>query len=199
MARFQARLDHLFQTFRAPDGGEFTYRQVATGIEQLVGYKTSPSYLQVLRTGIRVNPSIKHLHGLCAFFGVPIEYFFDEGLARQLDAQLELAAPLRDPAVRELATRAVGLSAEAVETLTRMVEHARRLEGLDTRAAGAGSSIAPVHVVVRPPPMARLQTARPERQAVLQARSSALLPASLRAVCCCWYPPAFAVRSASAA
>jgi transcriptional regulator with XRE-family HTH domain len=140
MARFQARLDHLFQTFRAPDGGEFTYRQVATGIEQLVGYKTSPSYLQVLRTGIRVNPSIKHLHGLCAFFGVPIEYFFDEDLARQLDAQLELAASLRDPAVRELATRAVGLSAEAVETLTRIVEHARRLEGLDTRAAGAGSS-----------------------------------------------------------
>lgn len=140
MARFQARLDHLFQTFRAPDGGEFTYRQVATGIEQLVGYKTSPSYLQVLRTGIRVNPSIKHLHGLCAFFGVPIEYFFDEDLASQLDAQLELAASLRDPAVRELATRAVGLSAEAVETLTRMVEHARHLEGLDTRAAGAGSS-----------------------------------------------------------
>jgi transcriptional regulator with XRE-family HTH domain len=140
MARFQARLDHLFQTFRAPDGGEYTYRQVATGIEQLVGYKTSPSYLQVLRTGVRINPSIKHLHGLCAFFGVPIEYFFDEDLAAQLNAQLELAASLRDPAVRELATRAAGLSAEAVETLTGMVEHARRLEGLDTRAAGAGSA-----------------------------------------------------------
>jgi transcriptional regulator with XRE-family HTH domain len=140
MARFQARLDHLFQTFRAPDGGEFTYRQVATGIEQLVGYRTSPSYLQVLRTGIRINPSIKHLHGLCAFFGVPNEYFFDEDLARQLDAQLELAAPLRDPAVRELATRAVGLSVEAVETLTRMVEHVRHLEGLDTRPASTSAA-----------------------------------------------------------
>src|SRR5579859_1469820 len=117
-ARFQARLDHLFQTCRAPDGGEFTYRQVATGIEQLVGYKTSPSYLQVLRTGIRVNPSIKHLHGLCAFFGVPIEYFFDEDLARQFGAQLELAASLREPGVRELALRAMGLSAKALETLT---------------------------------------------------------------------------------
>ena len=41
MACFQARLDHLFRTFRAPDGGEYTYRQVADGIEQLVGYKTS--------------------------------------------------------------------------------------------------------------------------------------------------------------
>src|ERR671932_1372483 len=100
MAHFQARLDHLFQTFRAPDGGEYTYQQVAAGIERLVGYKTSPSYLQVLRTGVRINPSIKHLHGLCAFFGVPITYFFDQDVARQLDAQLDLAASLRDPGVR---------------------------------------------------------------------------------------------------
>jgi transcriptional regulator with XRE-family HTH domain len=130
MAHFQSRLDHLFRTFRAADGGEYTYRQVADSIEQLVGYKTSPSYLQVLRTGVKVNPSIKHLHGLCAFFGVPIEYFFEDEVARQLDAELEVAASLRDPAVRELATRAVGLSPEALATLTGMVEHARRLEGL---------------------------------------------------------------------
>ncbi|MDQ6675379.1 MAG: helix-turn-helix domain-containing protein [Chloroflexota bacterium] len=137
MAHFQVRLDHLFQTFRAADGGEYTYRQVADAIEQLVGYKTSPSYLQVLRTGVRINPSIKHLHGLCAFFGVPIEYFFDQDVARQFDVQLEMAASLRDPAVRELAHRAVGLSADALETLTRMVEHARHLEGLDARPSGS--------------------------------------------------------------
>jgi transcriptional regulator with XRE-family HTH domain len=140
MARFQARLDHLFHTVGAPDGGEYTYRQVAADIERLVGYKTSASYLQELRTGIRINPSMKHLHGLCAFFGVPIAYFFDEDLAARVDAQLDLAASLREPGVRELATRAAGLSAEAVATLTRMVEHARDLEGLDTRPAGAHAS-----------------------------------------------------------
>jgi transcriptional regulator with XRE-family HTH domain len=140
MAHYQARLDHLFQTFRAADGGEYTYRQVADGIEQLVGYKTSPSYLQVLRTGVGINPSIKHLHGLCAFFGVSIEYFFDEEVARQFDAQLAVAASLRDPAVRELATRAVGLSSEALETLTAMVEHVRQLEGLDARPSGTGGA-----------------------------------------------------------
>ncbi len=132
MACFQSRLDHLFRTFRAPDGGEYTYRQVADGIEQLVGYKTSPSYLQVLRTGARTNPSIKHLHGLCAFFGVPIAYFFDDEVAGRFDTQLELAASLRSPEVRDLATRAEGLSPDALEALTRMVEHARHLEGLDT-------------------------------------------------------------------
>ena len=82
MARFQARLDHLFRTVRAPDGGEYTYRQVAAGIAGLVGYKTSSSYLQELRAGLRINPSMKHLHGLCAFFGVPIAYFFDAGPGR---------------------------------------------------------------------------------------------------------------------
>jgi transcriptional regulator with XRE-family HTH domain len=138
-AQFQARLEHLFQTIRAPDGGEYTYRQVADGIEELVGYKTSPSYLQVLRTGVKVNPSIKHLHGLCAFFGVPIDYFFDEEVARRFDAQLELAAALRDPAVRDLATRAVGLSGKALAPLTAMVEHARQLEGLAARPFGAGT------------------------------------------------------------
>lgn len=140
MANFQSRLDHLFRTVRAPDGGEYTYQQVASGIEQRVGYRTSPSYLQAMRTGAHVNPSMRHLHALCAFFGVPIEYFFDEDLARRLDKELELAASLRDSTVRELARRAVGLSSDAVETLTRMVEHARHLEGLETRTDGGTAS-----------------------------------------------------------
>jgi len=131
MARFQTRLDHLFQTVRAPDGGEYTYRQVAADIERLVGYKTSPSYLQELRAGLRINPSMKHLHGLCAFFGVPVAYFFDEDLAARVDAQLELAASLREPSVRQLAIQAAGLSPESLEAITQIVHHARRIEGLD--------------------------------------------------------------------
>ncbi len=147
MARFQARLDHLFQTVRAPDGGEYTYRQVATDIERLVGYKTSSSYLQELRAGLRINPSMKHLHGLCAFFGVPIAYFFDEGLAARVDAQLELAASLRDLSVRQLAIQAAGLSADALQAITQIVHHARRIEGLvdSPDAAASNGSRPPFH------------------------------------------------------
>jgi transcriptional regulator with XRE-family HTH domain len=137
MARLPARLDHLFQTVRAPDGGEYTYRQVAVGIERLVGWKFSTSHLQSLRMGDRTNPSMRHLHGLCAFFGVPIGYFFDEEIEARVDDQLELAASLRDPAVRQLAMSAAGLSPEALHSLTQMVEHARRLEGLDVLPGGA--------------------------------------------------------------
>ena len=32
---------------------------------------------------------MRHLHGLCAFFGVPIGYFFDEEIEARVDDQLE--------------------------------------------------------------------------------------------------------------
>jgi transcriptional regulator with XRE-family HTH domain len=143
MARFQTRLDHLFQTVRDANGREYTYRQVATAIERLVGYKTSASTLQELRAGVRSNPSMKHLHGLCAFFGVPIAYFFDEELAARVDAQLELAASLRDALVRDLAHQAEGLSAPTLEAITQIVQHARQIEGLpdlDDGVRTAGNS-----------------------------------------------------------
>src|SRR6202022_4195613 len=130
----------LFQTVRAPDGGEYTYRQVAVRIERVVGWKFSTSHLQSLRMGDRTNPSMRHLHGLCAFFGVPIGYFFDEELEARVDHQLEVAASLRDPAVRQLAIRAAGLSPDALHSLTQMVEHARRLEGLEGVLADVDTS-----------------------------------------------------------
>jgi transcriptional regulator with XRE-family HTH domain len=118
-------------------------------IERLVGWKFSTSHLQSLRMGDRTNPSMRHLHGLCAFFGVPIGYFFDEELEARVDAQLELAASLRDPAVRQLAMRAVGLSPDALHSLTLMVEHARRLEGLEG-VLGDGDTSDSTRVAFRP-------------------------------------------------
>ena len=143
MASLPARLDHLFQTVRAPDGGEYTYRQVAVGIERLVGWKFSTSHLQSLRVGDRTNPSMRHLHGLCAFFGVPIGYFFDEEIEARVDAQLELAASLRDESVRQLAIHAAGLSADALQAITQMVDHVRRIEGLDGVGNGVGAPNSP--------------------------------------------------------
>src|SRR6266536_6478412 len=158
MARFQARLDHLFQTVRAPDGSEYSYRQVATGIEQLVGYKTSSSYLQELRAGLRTSPTMKYLHGLCAFFGVPIGYFFDEELAARVDARLELATSLRDPSVRQLAVQATGLSADTLQAIAQIVRQARRIEGLAEVDPGEGSGL-----VDSPPVISTRRRGRPAR------------------------------------
>jgi transcriptional regulator with XRE-family HTH domain len=128
MERLPARLDWLFRTIRAPDDREYSYREVAEGIQRVVGWTTSASYLQELRTGSRNNPSIKHLIALAAFFGVPVLYFFDEEREAQVVAQLEVASALRDPLVRQLAQSAAGVSPEALAGVTAILEHIRRLE-----------------------------------------------------------------------
>ena len=123
------KIDHLF-TVVHPAKGEYTHEQVAKAIEDAGGPTISATYLWQLRKGLRDNPTKKHLEALSSFFGVPPSYFFDEEAAAAVDAELELLSALRDPQVRELATRAAGLSAETLSTLIDMTTRARQLEGL---------------------------------------------------------------------
>lgn len=138
---FAAKLDHLFRTVRRRDGSEVSYREVARAIES-AGVGISPSYLQQLRTGIKDNPTKRHIEALATFFGVPPAYFFDEALAAEVDAQLDLLLALRDANVRDLALRADGLSAESLRVVAEMVRRARQLEGLDG-GPGAGRRFDP--------------------------------------------------------
>lgn len=124
-----AKIDHLFTVVR-PARGEYTHEQVAKAIEDAGGPTISATYLWQLRKGLRDNPTKKHLEALSAFFGVPPSYFFDEEAAAAVDAELELLTALRDPKVRELASRAAGLSPETLDTLIDMTTRARQLEGL---------------------------------------------------------------------
>jgi hypothetical protein len=130
------KLDRLFRAVAAPEGAgrrEYTYREAAEAIRRATGAAeppVSPTYLWELRTGRRDNPTLRHLAGLAALFGVPPGYFFDDDLSRGLDDELELLVALRDPGVRELARRAAGLSPAALAALAGMVDYARRLEGL---------------------------------------------------------------------
>src|SRR4051794_38506029 len=88
------------------------------------------SYLWQLRKGLRDNPTKRHVEALSSFFGVPPSYFFDTDTAAQATAECELlAAAMRDPQIRRLVARAVGLSPDTLTTLIGMVERARQLEG----------------------------------------------------------------------
>ena len=122
------KIDHLF-TVVHPGQGEYTHEQVATAIEEAGGPTISATYLWQLRKGHRDNPTKRHLEALSSFFGVPPSYFFDEETAAAVDAELQLLAAMRDPHVRQLATRAAGLSPD-LKTPLGMVERARQLEGL---------------------------------------------------------------------
>jgi transcriptional regulator with XRE-family HTH domain len=123
------KIDHLF-TVVHPAQGEYTHEQVAKAIEEAGGPTISATYLWQLRKGQRDNPTKRHLEALSSFFGVPASYFFDEETTAAVDAELELLAGMRDPQVRQLATRAAGLSPDTLKTLLGMVERARQLEGL---------------------------------------------------------------------
>ena len=134
-----AKLDKLFQAVRPGGRGEYSYQEVADAIRGGGGPTISATYLWQLRKGLRDNPTRNHLAALARFFGVSPAYFFDEDAAEVVDAQLSLLAAMRDASVRSVALRAAGLSVESLQAVQVVIDHARRLEGLepDTDAAAA--------------------------------------------------------------
>lgn len=129
---FAMRLDRLFRQVHPGRKAEYTYEEVAHGATR-AGFDISPAYVWQLRNGKRANPTLRHIEGLAAFFGVSPGYFLDAQIHDRVDPDLELAAALRDAGVRQLAMRAHGLSPDALAALQDMVEHVRRLEGVTER------------------------------------------------------------------
>lgn len=124
-----ARLDRLFRRVRPSGKAEYTHEEVARGATD-AGYEISAAYVWQLRNGKRTNPTLRHIEGLAAFFGVPASYFLDPDVQKRVDAELELIASLRDAGVQHLALRAHGLSPEGLAAVENMVEHVRRIEKL---------------------------------------------------------------------
>ena len=129
------KLDLLFRRVHGRGRGEFSYREVAAGIERAGGPTVSPTYLMYLRKGQRTNPSLQHLEALSAFFGVPTAYFLDDDTAERVTEELELLAALRDSDVRAVALRLGDLSADGLALVRQLVDEVRRNEqgGEETR------------------------------------------------------------------
>jgi transcriptional regulator with XRE-family HTH domain len=87
----------------------------------------SGSYIWQLRTGKKDNPTKRHIEALASFFGVPAAYFFDDGEAERIDAELKLvSAAMRDSSVRSVALRSAGLSKASLDVISSMIEQFRR-------------------------------------------------------------------------
>lgn len=127
------RLDRLFEIVRRPDGGVYSNQAVAEAITES-GTSISRIYLWQLRTGVKDNPTKRHLQALADFFDVPIAYFFDGEQGEEVRAEIELLKALRDGNVRALALRANGLSPESLRAIAALVENARQIEGLESQA-----------------------------------------------------------------
>lgn len=125
---FSAKLNHLFATVRPAHGEEASYREVATAIARQGGPTISPSYIYQLRSGIRKNPTLRHVQALAKYFGVEVAYFTDDEVAEQTDAELAVLAAMRDANVRSIALRAANLSVESLELVSDMIDLARKME-----------------------------------------------------------------------
>ncbi|GAA2574667.1 helix-turn-helix domain-containing protein [Winogradskya consettensis] len=123
-----AKLDQLFRQVRGAGQAEISYMAVAEAIRRDQGIAISHTYIWQLRTGRRDNPTIQHLRGLAAFFGVPVAYFLDDDEARKVDGQLELLRTLRDAKVTEIALRAADVSQSSRDTIGELVRKVWELE-----------------------------------------------------------------------
>lgn len=129
------KLDRLFQSTRSPNGSEYTYAEVAAGINAGGIATISDTYLCDLRNGTKENPRIRHVEALAQFFRVPVTYFLDGDGSSQLFDQLETLPVSTNADVRRIALRAVDLSPETLEAVAGIIERARQLEGLKDRPA----------------------------------------------------------------
>jgi ESX-1-secreted protein regulator len=128
---FAERLDHLFRTVHPKGRGPYTPAEVAEAINTAAGARVvSGTYLWLLRTGQRDNPTMRHLVALARFFGVSPTYFFPDDAMQQGSVPVELTAALKDDKVREMALRAAGLSDRSLRAITEMISNARAVEGL---------------------------------------------------------------------
>lgn len=125
-----AKLNHLFDTIKRPDGRAYSNATAAEAISATGDESISKVYLWELRNGKKTNPTMRHLAAIADFFGVPTSYFLDQDVEQQVKAELELLHALRDNNIRALALRAQGLSPATLAALTQMATSAREVQGL---------------------------------------------------------------------
>ena|SRR5438270_10429626 len=124
------KINRLFEVMHPKSEAPRSNDDVAAAINAAGKTKISASYLWLLRTGKRDNPTRQHLQAIADYFGVDPSYFFDAAAARAIEAELDLLAAMRDAGVKQLALRAAGLSPEALRAITMIVDQARAVERL---------------------------------------------------------------------
>lgn len=122
------KIDQLFHVVRRPDREQYSNEEVARACREATGESFSTTYLWQLRTGRRDNPTKRHLEALAQFFGVPPAYFFDDEQSTKIAEELALLGALRDAGVRDVALRAVTLSADGLDTISDMIDAIARRE-----------------------------------------------------------------------
>jgi hypothetical protein len=114
--QFAALLNQLFATRLSPEGRPYTLTEVsqATGI--------SVPYLSYVRKGTIGAVPVHRAAPLARFFGVPLDYFTQEGPTVETMAD-EVREALAQPLVRELVLRVGHLSLAQRALVLEILEH----------------------------------------------------------------------------
>jgi hypothetical protein len=129
---FADRLNFLFETVHPPGRRPYSDEEVAAGISghDQDGVSVSATYIRMLRTGRRDNPTIKHPAGLARFFGVPSAYFFHDVITTEVAQELVVLRALKGTGAQKLALRTTGLSPKGLESIWEVIDQVRELERL---------------------------------------------------------------------
>ncbi|GAA5051454.1 transcriptional regulator with XRE-family HTH domain [Thermocatellispora tengchongensis] len=123
------KLNHLFATIHPGGRGPYSNTEVAAGIVAMGGSITD-AYIGLLRSGKRSNPTYNHLKGLAEFFGVSVNYFFDDEIAAKIDSELELVVAMRDNDVLQIALRSKDLTPQNRSAILTIIDQIRQMQGL---------------------------------------------------------------------
>ncbi|MFJ4204115.1 XRE family transcriptional regulator [Streptomyces sviceus] len=124
------RLNRLFEAVHPPDRGPYSNSEVAELMAERGLETVTPTYLWMLRTGRRDNPTKRHLEALARFFGVPAAYWFDDEVAEKTAEELKLLELLRDSKIKNVLLRLSDVSADGKEAVLGLVDGVRKMEGL---------------------------------------------------------------------
>jgi len=139
LPRLADQLNHLFATVPRSAGSNRPHsNETAAEALQQYGIRVTGHNLAHLRACRRDNPSARLLAGIAQLFGVPIAYFFDEGLEREVNQQLATLVAARETRLQTLMMR--GVSPESLGQVEGILEQIRRLEGLEVVDEADGPS-----------------------------------------------------------
>ncbi len=121
---FAERLAHLFaHMYPASQGRPYTNGEVAraTGLSTTaIGYLLSG----------RNKPSLDTAARLADFFGIPLDYFRNDEVAKAVQADLVELAAIRDERARRILRRSAGLPATMQDAIEAIITEYRSAAGL---------------------------------------------------------------------
>jgi transcriptional regulator with XRE-family HTH domain len=107
---FADKLSRLFDVLHPAGERPMSTRELAARVKEHGG-RISAAYISELRTGKKTNPTMDHIVGIAAAFGVPAGYFIDEEIAGRVGAELDRLEELkRNTALAELAEQQVTIN-----------------------------------------------------------------------------------------